>query len=87
MLSYFVTRLAQAVVVVFAMSVIVFVGVFAIGNPIDVMIDPGATAEIRAQLIPQYGLDQPLLVPYWTFLHHVAHCHVGTSLGRYLPVC
>ncbi len=33
-------RLIQAAGVVFAMSVIVFVGVYAIGNPIDVMIDP-----------------------------------------------
>ena len=50
MLSYFITRIAQAIVVVFAMSVIVFVGVFAIGNPIDVMIDPGATQAIREKL-------------------------------------
>ena len=60
MFGYLVGRLAQAMVVIFAMSVIVFVGVYAIGNPIDVMIDPGATAEIRENLIRQYGLDQPL---------------------------
>ena len=44
MLGFVISRLLQAVVVVFAMSIIVFVGVYAIGNPIDVMIDPGATA-------------------------------------------
>ncbi|MBO9431944.1 MULTISPECIES: ABC transporter permease [Sulfitobacter] len=86
MLSYFVTRLAQAVVVVFAMSVIVFVGVFAIGNPIDVMIDPGATAEIRQKLIEQYGLDQPLVVQYWTFLKNVAQGDLGTSMVYNIPV-
>ncbi|MFG6564965.1 ABC transporter permease [Sulfitobacter sp. 1A13421] len=86
MLSYFVTRLAQAVVVVFAMSVIVFVGVFAIGNPIDVMIDPGATAEIRQKLIEQYGLDQPLVVQYWTFLQNVAQGDLGTSMVYNIPV-
>ena len=86
MLSYFVTRLAQAVVVVFAMSVIVFVGVFAIGNPIDVMIDPGATAEIRQKLIEQYGLDQPLVVQYWTFLQNVAQGDLGNSMVYNIPV-
>ncbi|MFG6518631.1 MULTISPECIES: ABC transporter permease [unclassified Sulfitobacter] len=86
MLSYFVTRLAQAIVVVFAMSVIVFVGVFAIGNPIDVMIDPGATAEIRQKLIEQYGLDQPLAVQYWTFLKNVAQGDLGTSMVYNIPV-
>ena len=80
MLSFFITRIAQAIVVVFAMSVIVFVGVYAIGNPIDVMIDPGATQEIRQKLIEQYGLDQPLIPQYWTFLSNVAHGDLGTSM-------
>ncbi|MTI18126.1 ABC transporter permease [Rhodobacteraceae bacterium RKSG542] len=86
MLSYLVTRLAQAVVVVFAMSVIVFVGVFAIGNPIDVMIDPGATQEIRQQMIEKYGFDQPLYVQYWTFLENVFQGDMGTSLVYNIPV-
>jgi peptide/nickel transport system permease protein len=80
MLGYLVTRLGQAVLVVFAMSVIVFVGVYAIGNPIDVLIDPGATQEIRARLIERYGLDQPLWRQYLTFLGNVAQGDLGTSM-------
>lgn len=86
MLSYFITRIAQAIVVVFAMSVIVFVGVFAIGNPIDVMIDPGATQAIRQKLIEQYGLDQPLVIQYWTFLRNVFAGDLGTSMVYNIPV-
>ncbi|MBU2962776.1 ABC transporter permease [Citreicella sp. C3M06] len=86
MLGYFVQRLAQAVVVVFAMSIIVFVGVYAIGNPIDVLIDPGATQEIRAKLIAQYGLDQPLWRQYLTFLVNVAQGDMGTSMVYNIPV-
>ncbi|MBB4123709.1 ABC transporter permease [Martelella radicis] len=80
MLGFLVQRLLQAVVVIFAMSIIVFLGVYAIGNPIDVMIDPGATQEIRQKLIEQYGLDQPLWQQYWTFLSNVIHGDLGTSM-------
>ncbi|MFP7571985.1 ABC transporter permease [Marivita sp. S2033] len=80
MLGFIISRLLQAIVVVFAMSVIVFVGVYAIGNPIDVMIDPGATAEIRENLIRQYGLDQPLWRQYITFVTNVAQGDLGRSM-------
>lgn len=80
MLGFVISRLLQAIVVVFAMSIIVFVGVYAIGNPIDVMIDPGATAEIRENLIRQYGLDQPLWRQYITFLANVAQGDLGRSM-------
>jgi peptide/nickel transport system permease protein len=86
MLGYLTRRLAQAVVVVFAMSVIVFVGVYAIGNPIDVMIDPSATQEIRARLIVQYGFDQPLWRQYLVFLSNVAEGDLGTSMVYNIPV-
>ncbi|WP_174802603.1 ABC transporter permease [Martelella limonii] len=80
MLAFLIRRLLQAIVVVFAMSLIVFLGVYAIGNPIDVLIDPGATQAIRQQLIEQYGLDQPLWRQYLTFLGNVAHGDLGKSM-------
>lgn len=80
MFAFIISRLLQAIVVVFAMSVIVFVGVYAIGNPIDVMIDPAATAEMRERLIAQYGLDQPLWRQYLTFLANVAQGDLGQSM-------
>jgi peptide/nickel transport system permease protein len=80
MFGYLVGRLSQAVVVVFVMSVIVFVGVYAIGNPIDVMIDPGASAEIRENLIRQYGFDQPLWRQYFTFVGNVFQGDLGRSM-------
>ena len=80
MLGFIVSRTLQAIAVVFAMSVIVFVGVYAIGNPIDVMIDPGATQEIRENLIRQYGLDQPLWRQYLSFIANVAEGDLGRSM-------
>jgi len=86
MLTYIAKRFAQALVVIFAMSVLVFVGVFAIGNPIDVMIDPAATEAMREALIRRYGLDLPLWQQYLTFLHNVARGDLGTSMVYNVPV-
>ena len=47
MLGFVIQRFLQAVVVMAAMSVIVFVGVYAIGNPVDIVIPPDATQDIR----------------------------------------
>ena len=47
MLGFIIQRFLQAVGVMAVMSVIVFCGVYAIGNPIDIVIPPEATVEIR----------------------------------------
>ncbi len=86
MFGYLMQRLAQAVLVILAMSVIVFVGVFAIGNPIDVMIDPAATQAMREELIRRYGLDLPLWQQYLMFLKNVARGDLGTSMIYNVPV-
>lgn len=80
MLGFFVKRLLQAIVVVFAMSILVFIGVYAIGNPIDVLIDPAADQATRQALIERYGLDQPLWRQYFQFLGNVAQGDLGRSM-------
>ena len=51
MIGFVTQRLWQATIVIVAMSILVFCGVFAIGNPIDVLISPEATPDIRAAVI------------------------------------
>ena len=68
MIAFVLRRLLQAAGIVLVMSVVVFLGVHAIGNPIDVLIDPAATQAMRAAIIKQYGLDQPLWRQYFVFL-------------------
>jgi len=42
MAGFVIQRVLQAVLVVFVISALVFIGVYAIGNPIDVLISPDA---------------------------------------------
>ena len=86
MLGFAIQRVLQALVVMLVMSLLVFIGVFAIGNPIDVLIAPDVTQEIRAQTIAQYGFDRPLYEQYAAFLGRVLHGDLGRSFVFNMPV-
>ena len=79
MLVFLVRRTLQSVVVLFAMSLLVFVGVYAVGNPIDILISPQADQIDRERAIAALGLDKPLWTQYLSFLNGVAHGDLGRS--------
>jgi peptide/nickel transport system permease protein len=62
-----------------AMSILVFVGVYAIGNPIDVLLSPDADQRIRAETIARYGLDRPLWEQYLVFAGRLLQGDFGRS--------
>ncbi|WP_159995407.1 ABC transporter permease [Roseomonas sp. 18066] len=72
-------RLGAALLAMWVMSLLVFTGVFAIGNPIDVLINPAADQRIIAETIARYGFDQPLWVQYLRFLNGLLHGDFGRS--------
>ena len=86
MLGFLIQRLLQAAVVMVIISVLVFCGVFAIGNPIDVLISPDATQEIRLDTIRRYGFDQPLWRQYLTFAGTLVRADFGRSFVFNMPV-
>ena len=86
MLGHVVSRLAQALVVMLVMSALVFVGVYAIGNPIDVLIGPDVSQDIRLETIARYGLDRPLWEQYFTFLGRILQGDFGRSFVFGMPV-
>lgn len=43
MIVYLVRRVGQSLLAVMAMAVLVFLGVFFIGNPVDVLVSPEAS--------------------------------------------
>ena len=79
MVTWLLRRLIQAVFVVLAMTVIVFIGVNVIGNPIDILISPEADAAERARAIAALGLDRPLWQQYLSFLFGLLHGDLGRS--------
>jgi len=86
MLGFVIQRLLQAFVVMMAISFLVFLGVYAIGNPIDVLISPDADQRIRETVIRQYGLDLPLWQQYLGFLKRLAVGDFGRSFVYNMPV-
>lgn len=86
MSGFIIQRVLQALVVMLVMSFLVFVGVYAIGNPIDVIISPDATQDIRAEAIRRYGLDRPLWEQYGIFLGNLLRGDLGRSFVFNIPV-
>lgn len=86
MLAFVIQRFLQACGVMAVMSVIVFFGVYAIGNPIDIVIPPDATQEIREEAIRRLGLDRPLIEQYFTFVGNLLQGDLGRSFVYNMPV-
>jgi peptide/nickel transport system permease protein len=88
MFARVVSRVAQAVAIVFFVTTVVFVLIhFAPGDPFSTAIDnPNVTAAIRARWRHAYGLDQPLPVQYIRYLTSVAHGDLGWSFSMRQPV-
>lgn len=76
---YVLRRLFQAAFLIVVMSILVFAGLYAIGNPADILIDPDATQAERARLIAQLGLDRPFHEQYFVFVGNVLAGDFGTS--------
>lgn len=79
MTAFIIRRLFQAMLVLFATSIIVFVGVYAIGDPLEILLPADATMAERLQVTQSLGLDKPLIVQYWHFLINALHGDLGTS--------
>ncbi|HKP65912.1 MAG TPA: ABC transporter permease [Casimicrobiaceae bacterium] len=79
MLVFIIRRSLQSVVVLLVMSLLVFVGVYAVGNPIDILINPQADQEDRERAIAALGLDKTLPMQYLSFLSGVVHGDLGRS--------
>jgi peptide/nickel transport system permease protein len=84
-LIYLLRRLAQSALVLLVMSALVFVGVYAIGNPIDILINPQADQAEIARATAALGLDRPLVVQYWTFLKSAFGGELGRSFTSNVP--
>ena len=85
MLAYILRRLAQSALVLFVMSALVFAGVYAIGNPIDILINPQADQAEIERATAALGLDRPLPLQYWHFLSSAFAGELGRSFSSNVP--
>lgn len=85
MFSFVLRRVFQAAGVMLAVSVIVFLGLYAIGNPVDILLPDDASLEERQRAIRNLGLDQPIWVQYSRFLWNALHGDLGNSFVYNIP--
>lgn len=86
MSGFMLNRLLQGIVIMIIMSMIVFGGVYAIGNPMEVLIPPEATQEVRERTIQRFGLDKSLIEQYLIFVRNLFQGDMGRSYIYNEPV-
>jgi peptide/nickel transport system permease protein len=82
---YLLRRLWHGVIVIFGVTVLVFVVTRMIGDPVKVMLPLEATLEQRAAFEKQLGLDRPIPIQFLDFVGDVAHLDFGESLWQHRP--
>jgi peptide/nickel transport system permease protein len=85
MLAYILRRLVSSVVLLLVMSLLVFVGVYAIGNPVDLLISPEADQQEIARVSAALGLDKPLWEQYLIFFKAALSGDLGRSFAFNTP--
>jgi ABC-type dipeptide/oligopeptide/nickel transport system permease component len=87
MLAVIVKRAAMALITLAGVGVIVFVLLRVVpGDPVSMMISPGASAADIAALKAHYGLDLPIPNQFWIWVEGIVTGDFGTSitLHRYV---
>lgn len=80
-------RLGTTAVTLSGVAVIVFVVIRVVpGNPIAMMLPPGATEADVARLTALYGLDKSIAAQFWIWLQGVVQGDFGTSITARQPV-
>jgi len=78
--TFLLRRAGAALIVVFAASVVVFLGLQALpGNPALVLAGEDRSPQAVAEITQKFGLDKPLPVQYWNWLEHAVQGDFGVS--------
>ena len=79
MSTYLLSRIGQGLMLVLIMSLLVFLGLFAIGNPVDMFVNPQADQAEIARTTAALGLDKPLWEQYGQFVRKAIKGDLGQS--------
>ena len=87
MAQYIIKKILQGVVMVIAVSILVFSMLHLMpGDPIDLMVDRKVPLAKREAMRSEYGLDKPLPVQYLKWANGILHGDLGTSIRTKKPV-
>lgn len=79
MIKYFVKRFLQMILVLFVVSLVVFILTNYIGDPLSMLLPEDASEEEIQVAIKRLGLDKPMHIQYWIFLKDIANGNFGKS--------
>lgn len=85
MALFILRRLIQSLFVLLAVSLVVFLAVYAVGDPIELLVSPEASPADRQAMIARLGLDLPVWQQYTGFLWRALHGDLGTSFVHGIP--
>jgi len=78
-LVYIIRRIMQAAMVIVVMSVLVYVGIFLVGSPVDILINPEMSEAEMEAVTKALGLDRPIWEQYFIFVGNALHGDLGKS--------
>jgi peptide/nickel transport system permease protein len=86
MLAFVLRRVVQAVLVMIVVSLIAFTLFRFVGDPVNQMVGIETSAQERAALRQQLGLNDPVIVQFSRFIWNAAHFDFGASYQFKQPV-
>src|SRR5947209_6103748 len=86
MLAFIIRRLLQAIVVMLTVALIAFTLFRFVGDPVNMMVGIETTAEERAQLRQDLGLNDPIVIQFARFVGNAARLNFGNSYQFKTPV-
>src|SRR5262245_32122080 len=84
--AFIVRRLLLGLLVLFLVSLVVFIGTQALGDPARAILGRNATPEALAALQNQLNLDQSVVGQYVSWISGLLHGDLGISLASQQPV-
>jgi peptide/nickel transport system permease protein len=82
---YILKRFWHGIIVIFGVTIIVFVVTRMVGDPVKVMLPLEATLEQRAAFEKRLGLDRSIPVQFVDFIGDIARLNFGDSLWQHRP--
>lgn len=85
MLVYLIRRLGQSLLVVAVMATFVFIALYALGDPVDILASPDADQFERDAIAKRLGLDRPLWDQFGLFVWRALQGDLGRSFVYNAP--